>query len=120
MAGDAPTTTATPTLEQLIVDGVLDQRLPALIDAINHRLGIIDDAESSAVRQRLHVGGRVRLNDRVKPKYLEGQAGTVHEIHDDFIVVCLDQPVGRFTGGHVRSHPRPLEPITEPQQDPTG
>lgn len=116
----AAATTTTPTLEQLIVDGVFDQRLPALIDAINHRLRAIDDAESVAARQRLHVGDRVRHNDRVKPKYLEGHAGTIHEIHDDYIVVCLDHPIGRFTSGHVRSHPRTLEPITELQRDPTG
>ena len=122
VAGDVPTTTtaATPSLEQLIVDGAFDHRLPALTDAINHRLRAIDDAESAAARQRLHVGDRVRHNDRVKPRYLEGQAGTIHEIHDDYIVVCLDQPIGRFTSRHVRSHPRTLEPITESQQNPTG
>ena len=102
----------TPTaFEQLILDGILDDRLPGLIDAINQRLRTLDEAETAAARRRLRVEDRVRLDDRVTPQYLRGRLGTIHDIDDDYIVVCLDNPVGKFTSGHVRCNPRNLEPL---------
>lgn len=94
-----------------IATGGLDAELPALIDAINDRLRTIDDQRTRDARGRLHLHDRVRLNDNVNPRYLIGQTGEIHEINDDYIVVHLDRPVGRFTNGHIRCAPTGLDPL---------
>ncbi|MEW6476974.1 MAG: hypothetical protein AB1679_32355 [Actinomycetota bacterium] len=109
---DAPDT-STERLVARIRDGHLDTELPALIDAINERVRILDELQTHRSLAQLSVGTRVRLNDAVSPRYLQGQCGEVHDINDDHVVVCLDTPVGRFTSGHIRCSPRVLERIDD-------
>ncbi len=63
--------------------------------------------------QRLVHHGRVRIGNTAKPQYLRGLTGEVHEIHNDFVLVCFDEPVGRFTDGHISCPPQLLEPIAD-------
>ncbi|MDP9074656.1 MAG: hypothetical protein M3N98_10870 [Actinomycetota bacterium] len=96
-----------------ISGGDLDDDLDKLIVAMNGRVRVLDAMATSRARLRLHIGDRVRLNDKVSPRYLIGQTGEIHEITDDYIVVCLDHPVGRFKSGHIRCAPTGLEPLPE-------
>lgn len=91
--------------------GALDAELPGLMDAIDARLQTVAALTSRRVLAVLSVGTRVRLNHTVSPRYLHGCCGEVHDIDGDHIVVCLDEPVGRFSSGHVRCSPLALELI---------
>lgn len=55
------------------------------------------------------IGVRVRLDQRVKPQYLRGDAATGHEIDGEVVVVFLD----RLTSRHVRCAPEVLELIDQ-------
>jgi hypothetical protein len=101
------------TLAARIRDGHLDAELPALIEAINQRLLILEERRTRQALAQLSIGTRVRINDTVKPRYLQGQHGEVHDIDGEHIVVCLDTPTGRFTSGHIRCSPLALEPIND-------
>ncbi len=98
-----------------IGSGLLDAELPVLMDAIDTRLQTVADLRSRQVLAQLSVGTRVRLNQLVSPRYLHGRRGEVHDIDGDHIVVCLDEPVGRFSSGHVRCPPLALE-LTGPTE----
>ncbi len=98
-----------------ITDGSLDQDLPAIVEAINNRRRLIDTDQTRRALQRLHTGARVRIDDHVKPRYLQGLTGTIHQIDDTTVTVCLDTPTGRFTDGHINCSPRVLHPITPPE-----
>ena len=100
-----------------ITTGDLDADLDELIAAINDRVRALDTLRTTRARQRLHQGDRVRLTDNVKPRYLIGRTGEIHEINDDYIVVCLDHPVGRFTSGHIRCAPTSLEPLPQAEKE---
>ena len=89
--------------------GDLDDELSELIAAVNARTAAIAAARTAAAISRLHLGQRVRLDDRVKPAYLRGELATVHEFYGDQIVVLLDRVVGRFSSRHLRCAPEVLE-----------
>jgi hypothetical protein len=93
--------------------GLLDDQLPALIDAINYRSRLVAEQRARQALSKLSVGARVRLRSSVRPRYLQGQYGEVHEIDGRYAIVCLDRPVGRFTDGHVRCPPLSLELVEE-------
>jgi hypothetical protein len=61
------------------------------------------------MRATLCVGDRVRIGQRVSPRYLAGLHGTILEIGDRAATVRLDFPVGRFESGRVRCPPLALE-----------
>ncbi len=105
-----------PNIDALVAaihDGRLDDDLPALVDAINDRRHRIDSDQTRRALQHLSVGTPVRLDEHVRPRYLQGCTGTIHQIDGVTIVVSLDTPVGRFTDGHVSCSPRALHPIPE-------
>lgn len=81
------------------------------MDAIDARLQTVAELTSRRVLAALSVGTRVRLNHTVSPRYLHGCSGEVHDIDGGHVVVCLDEPVGRFSSGHVRCSPLALELI---------
>jgi hypothetical protein len=54
---------------------------------------------------------RVCIGDQVKPQYLRGETGTIHEIDGDVVVVYLDRAVGKFTSRHTSCSPEMLEVI---------
>ena len=112
----APTTEITAeSLARRIRDGGYDNRLTDLADAINDRAQTLRDERNEQARRHLHVGCRVRILDNVKPLYLVGQVGEIHEIDHDHVIVCLDNPIGKFTDGHIQCTPTNLEPLS-PQQ----
>lgn len=61
------------------------------------------------------MGVRVRIDNQVKPRYLQGATGTIHHIDGTTVTVYLDTPTGRFTDGHVACSARALHPITPPE-----
>ena len=93
--------------------GELDADLSELIASINARTTAIATARTADALSRLHVGGRVRLSQRVKPNYLRGELRTIHEYYGDAVVVLLDRVVGRFSSRHVRCSPEVLELVAE-------
>jgi hypothetical protein len=111
-------TAGSDTNENTLIDrirhGHLDHDLPALIEAINHRIRVLNDLRTSQALARLSVGTRVRVNGPVSPRYLQGQSGEIHEINTNRVLVCLDKPVGRFTDGHISCSPIILERIDSP------
>jgi hypothetical protein len=64
-----------------------------------------------AALARIALHDRVRIGDRVKPQYLRGETGTIHEIDGDVVVVYLDRAVGKFTSRHTSCSPEMLEVI---------
>ncbi len=100
-------------LVEAISDGHLDDDLPALVDAINDRRRRTDSDQTRQALQGLAVGTRVRIDEHVRPRYLQGSTGTIHQIDGATVVVSLDTPVGRFTDGHISCSPRVLHPIAD-------
>ena len=92
-----------------ITRGDLDTDLPHLALVIGHRLRLVEAATAAAALARFRVGDRVRINHTVKPAYLHNRCGMVAAITGQQVVVCLDEPVGRFTSGHVGCHPLALQ-----------
>ncbi len=82
--------------------------------AINERNRNITADQTRRALQQLSIGDRVRLDNHVSPRYLQGRTGTIHQIDATTVTVCLDTPAGRFTDGHVTCSPRALHPIHQP------
>lgn len=100
------------TLVAAIRDGRLpDDAIADLVDAINDRRARSEADQIRQALQHLAVGTRVRVDRHVKPKYLQGATGTIHQIDATTVVVLLDTPVGKFTDGHINCSPRVLHPI---------
>ena len=96
-----------------VVAGQLDDALGALIDAINLRTHAIARHRRDTALARLAVGARVRFANTAKPQYLRGVTGEIHELYEDLVVVCLDEPLGKFRSGHVRASPELLEGLDD-------
>ena len=110
-----PSSPPAPDIDILVAAiraGHLDDDLPALVDAINQRRQRSEHDLTRRALQHLRVGTRVRLDEHVRPKYLQGATGPIHQI-DATTVVSLDTPAGRFTDGHINCSPRVLHPIPE-------
>jgi hypothetical protein len=99
------------SLLDAIAGGGLDDHLGALAAAIDARRHLLHTIDSSHVLATLCVGDRVRINDRISPRYLAGLDATVIEIDDHAATVRLDLPVGRFKTGRVRCPPLVLEKL---------
>ena len=103
-----------PGIDALVAairDGRFDDDLPALVDAINERRQRSERDLTRRALQHLSVGTRVRLDEHVRPKYLQRATGTIHQIDGTTVVVSLDTPAGRFTDGHISCSPRVLHLI---------
>jgi hypothetical protein len=94
-----------------IAGGELDDHLGALAAAIDARRHLLHTVDSSNRLATLRVGDRVRVNDRVSPRYLAGLDATVIEIDDHAAMIRLEFPVGRFKSGRVRCPPLALEKL---------
>lgn len=92
-----------------IADGALDPHLSALAQAIHARQHLLHTVRSVTALAMLQVGDRVRMNQHVRPRYLQGTPATVTEIDGATATVELDHPVGRFSGGQVRCPPLALD-----------
>lgn len=99
------------TVVEAIARGQLDDELAVLAAVINERTRLLATARSVTTLASLRVGDRVRINHNAKPRYLHGERGTVTGWAGQNVVVHLDQPVGRFTGGELRCPPLILEPL---------
>lgn len=95
-------------LLEAIADGELDQSLAALAGAVDARLRLLHTVRSSTALAQLNVGDEVRVNGRVRPRYLHGAYGTVVELDDQQATIRLHRPVGRFAG-EVRCAPLALD-----------
>ena len=93
------------SLLDAIAGGELDDHLGALDAAIDARRHLLHTIDSSHALATLCVGDRVRINDRISPRYLAGLEGTVAEVDDHAATVRLDLPIGRFKSGRVRCPP---------------
>lgn len=97
------------SLLDAIAEGDLDDHLSVIAAAVDARKRLLHTIDSSHMLATLCLGDRVRINQRVSPRYLAGLAGTVVEIDDRAATVRLDFPVGRFESGRVRCPPLALE-----------
>lgn len=103
------TSDAKRSLLDAIADGELDEHLGAISSAVDARRRLLHTIDSSHVLATLCVGDRVRIGQRVSPRYLAGLDGTIVEIDERAATVRLDSPVGRFESGRVRCPPLVLE-----------
>ena len=99
------------SLLHAIAGGELDDHLGALAAAIDARRHLLHTIESSHALATLCIGDRVRINDRISPRYLAGLVATVIEIDDHAATIRLELPIGRFRSGRVRCPPLALEKI---------
>jgi hypothetical protein len=90
-------------------EGELDDHLAAIASAVDARRRLLHTIDSSHMLATLCVGDRVRIGQRVSPRYLAGLDGTIVELDDRAATVRLDLPIGRFEIGHVRCPPLVLE-----------
>jgi hypothetical protein len=97
------------SLLDAIAAGELDDHLDPIAAAVAARRHLLDTIDSSHVLAALCLGDRVRIGQRVSPRYLAGLDGTVVEIDERAATVRLDFPVGRFESGRVRCPPQALE-----------
>ena len=99
------------SLLDAIADGDLDEHLIALSDAIHARQQLLHTVRSASALATLCVGDRVRINDRISPRYLSGLHGTVVGIDDHAATIRLPAPVGRFETGQLRCPALALEKL---------
>lgn len=97
------------SLLDAIAQGELDDHFPAIASAVDARRRLLHTIDSSHVLATLSVGDRVRIGQRVSPRYLAGLDGTIVEFDDRAATVRLDTPIGRFESGRVRCPPLVLE-----------
>lgn len=97
------------SLLDAIAKGELDDHLGAIAAAVDARRRLLQTIDSSHILATLCVGDRVRIGQRVSPRYLAGLDGTIIELDDRAATVRLDFPVGRFESGRVRCPPLVLE-----------
>ena len=104
-----PAPDAERSLLDAIAEGELDDDLGAIAAAVDARRRLLQAIDSSHMLATLCVGDRVRIGQRVSPRYLAGLDGTIIELDDRAATVRLDFPVGRFESGRVRCPPLVLE-----------
>src|SRR5262245_29139309 len=90
------------SLLDAIAEGELDDHLGAIASAVDARRRLLHTIESSHRLATLCVGDRVRIGQRVSPRYLAGLDGTIVEFDDHAATVRLDDAVG------LRDRPRAL------------
>jgi ribosomal protein L21E len=96
-----------------IVAGALDPHPTAIAEAVRARAMLLRTVSSSKALAELTVGDRVRINRQATPRYLHGVEGTVTEVDDQAVVVCVHRPVGRFKTGEIRCPPLVLDRIPQ-------
>jgi hypothetical protein len=96
-------------LTKAIAGGELDPQLLTLQDALTRRLDMLATRSTATALLELSPGDRVEINHTARPKYLHGARGTVAGLADQFVIVSLDRPVGRFQSGQLRCPPLSLD-----------
>src|SRR3954452_24663926 len=94
-----------------IADGEPDHSLHALADAVHARLALLQTVRAASALAQLNVGDVVRLNDKVRTRYLHGAQGTILAVDERDATVLLSRPIGRFSSGQIRCPPLALERI---------
>ena len=97
------------SLLDAIAEGELDDHLGAIASAVDARRRLLHTIDSSHRLAMLCVGDRVRIGQRVSPRYLAGLDGTIVELDDRAATVRLDSPIGHFESARVRCPPLVLE-----------
>jgi hypothetical protein len=99
------------SLLDAIAAGELDAHLDALAAAVDARRRLLHTVRSATALATLCVGDRVRINERVSPRYLIGLHGAVVALDGEAATVHLEHPVGRFDTGRVRCPPLALDKL---------
>jgi hypothetical protein len=99
------------SLLDAIANGELDDHLTALADAVHARHHLLDTVRSATVLAQLRIGDDVRINHTIRPQYLRGLHGTIVDLDDERVTVCLHRPVGRFHSGELRCPPLTLDKL---------
>lgn len=100
-------------LLQAIADGELDPHLEALAQAIHARRHLLHTVATHTALAQLCVGDEVQIDNTVRPQYLRGLRGSVLEIDDERVTICVHRPVGRFTSGEIRCPPLILKKLSK-------
>ncbi len=96
----------------LIASGALDHHLALLTRVIGQRQRHLLEAASVQALAAIDVGDRVRVNQHIRPLYLQGSTGTVTGWSGRSALVVLDVPNGRFA--EVRCPPLGLDRLDAP------
>lgn len=91
-----------------VMEGLLDDRLNDLVEAITARRDVRRVNLAIKNRTEIKVSMRVRLIN-CAPQYLLGKEGVVTESIPGQFRVKLDRPVGKFTNGIVLVKPQHVE-----------
>jgi hypothetical protein len=107
---------AVPELVTRINEGEFDDDLYLLMRVIRARWEAVEAAKTLHALASLQIGDRVRINQEVKSKRLQGLVGAVVARDDDAIIVCLgphDTGVGHR---HVRCSPLVVDRLPKPPE----
>ena len=95
-----------------IAAGDLDAHLTPIAEAIRARFDLLQAVNSAKALAQLEIGDRVRINHHATPRYLHGVHGTIVHLDDQSAIVCVHQPIGRFTSSEIRCPPLVLDRLT--------
>lgn len=105
-SGHTSSSTRQPDSERLLLEAIaagdLDDHLIPVADAVHARQHLLNTVRSATALAELCVGDVVRMNQTVRPRYLQGVHGTVVDIDDRTAIVQLQRPKGRFRSGQIR------------------
>ena len=95
-----------------VAAGLYDADLDSIQATVTQRRKLLQAAANANLVASLSVGDRVCITDKVSPKYLSNNYGTVREIHSDGMVsVTMDLQIRRFSR-EIKFYPQRLRKVT--------
>lgn len=82
-----------------IANGVHDEDLVVISEAIRDRFKVVSMVKSARASFDFASGDMVRFNNRISPKYLQGAEATVVYIgNTGKVSVTMKHPIGKYSG----------------------
>jgi hypothetical protein len=92
-----------------VMEGLLDNRLSDIVEAVNTRREVIRLNKAIDNRTNIKVGDRVWFAASVAPAYLQGMTATVRGSKPGEFKLLLDKPIGKFKNGIVLAKPHQVD-----------
>lgn len=98
-----------------LIDRMDADELSELVDYIREVFKSKRSLDAARKRTQIRVGTtRVRISNKIKPIYLQGQTGTITKMRDTRVEVTLDRgPQGKFRSGVVVCNPSTFDIIED-------